>query len=170
MQCLFTDVLGLRYYVRIHCQVPIIICLTRWDFTSDMILCVFNVLHISSENILLCVPFLFEVTLEPEVAWGTNLIGIPFFARRLAFVVACPTGRQRREHRQADEALGLSTLIFKNKSVNQLRVHDRLINLLGQPLELDRWALVVLCVGLLSVPLPYANIVTFANTWGPVSV
>lgn len=86
----------------------------------DMIICSFNAPHTASENILLCVPFLFEVTSEPDVALGTNLIGILFFARRLALVVACPTGTQQREHRQADEALGLSTQIFKNISVNQL--------------------------------------------------
>lgn len=85
-----------------------------------MVLCFFNVLHTASENILLCVTFLLEVTLEPDVALGTNLIGILLFARRLALVVAFPTETQQREHRQADEALGLSTQIFKNKSVNQL--------------------------------------------------
>lgn len=72
---------------------------------------------------MLCVPFLFEVTLKPDVALGTNLIGILssffFFASRHALVLACPTGTQQRVHRQADGALGLSTQIFKNKSVNQ---------------------------------------------------
>lgn len=75
------------------------------DFMYDMILCSFIVLYTASEFILLCVPFLFEVTLEPDVALGINLIGILFFARRLALVVACPTGTQQHEHRQADEAL-----------------------------------------------------------------
>lgn len=57
----------------------------------------------------------------PDVALGTNLIGILYFLHlRLALVVACPAGTQQREHRQADEALGLSTKIFKNKSINQL--------------------------------------------------